>query len=76
MSDTGWVGDPYHEGSSQPMAHLKGGMESAPTQMPMNSTAMDNPRSAGTDNVQQTWDTTSLGASAGVTGNNDKAEAH
>lgn len=76
MADTGWVGDPYHEGSSQPLAHLKGGMESAPTQMPMDSTAMDNPRSAGADNVQQTWNTTVLGQTPANTGNNDAARAH
>lgn len=72
----GWVGDPFHEGSSQPMAHLKGGMQDPPTQMPMDSEAMTNPRSAGTDNVQQTWDSTVLGAPAGTFGNNDKAKAH
>lgn len=75
MSDTGLMGDPYHEGSSQPLAHLKGGMETAPTQMPMGSEAMANPRSAATENVQQTWDTTVLGAIPAPTGNNDKAKA-
>lgn len=72
----GFEGDPYHEGGSQPMAGLKGGMEMPNTQQPMDSDAQTNPRSAGTDNVAQTWNTTSLGASAGSTGNNDKAEAH
>lgn len=76
MSDTGWTGDPYHEGSSQPMEHLQGGMQEIHTQMPMNSEAMTNPRSAAPDNVQQTWNTTSLGPTPAPTPNNDKAEAH
>ena len=76
MSDTGFSGDPYHEGASQPMAGLKGGMDMPNTQMPMDSDAMTNPRSASTDNVNQTWNTTVLAPSAGSTGNNDKAEAH
>lgn len=72
----GFIGDPFHEGSSQPLAHLKGGMQEPPTQMPMTSEAMTNPRSAGTENIQQTWSSTSLGATPSPTPNNDKAEAH
>jgi hypothetical protein len=72
----GFAGDPFHEGGSQPLAHLKGGMEGPNTQQPMTSEAMTNPRSAATDNVNQTWNATSLAPSAGSTGNNDKAEAH
>lgn len=73
---TGFEGDPYHEGASQPMASLKGGMEEPHTQQPMGSEAMTNPRSAAPDNVAQTWNSTSLAPSAGSTGNNDKAAAH
>lgn len=76
MSDTGFAGDPFHEGGSQPMKGLKGGMEMPNIQAPMTSEAQTNPRTAGTDNVMQTWNTTSLGASAGSTGNNDSAAAH
>jgi hypothetical protein len=76
MSDTGWTGDPYHEGASQPMAHLQGGMQEIHTQMPMDSEAMTNPRSAGTDNVQQTWNTTTLAPTPAPTGANDGAKAH
>jgi hypothetical protein len=76
MSDTGFAGDPFHEGGSQPLAHLKGGMEMPNTQLPMTSEAQTNPRSASTDNVNQTWNSTSLAPPAGTTGNNDKSEAH
>jgi hypothetical protein len=76
VSETGFAGDPFHEGGSQPMAALKGGMEMPNTQMPMASEAQTNPRSASTDNVMQTWNTTVLAPSAGSTGNNDSAEAH
>jgi hypothetical protein len=76
MSDTGFAGDPFHEGGSQPLAGLKGGCTEVHTQMPMNSEAMTNPRSAAPDNIGQTWNTTTLAPSAGSTGNNDKAEAH
>lgn len=76
MSDTGWTGDPFHEGSSQPMAHLQGGMQEIHTQTPMTSEAMTNPRSAAPDNIGQTWNTTSLGATPSPTPNNDRAEAH
>lgn len=72
----GFAGDPFHEGGSQPLDSLKGGMEQPHTQMPATSEAMTNPRSAGTDNVGQTWNSTSLGASAGTTGSNDKNKAH
>jgi hypothetical protein len=76
MADTGLSGDPFHEGGSQPLKGLKGGMEMPNTQQPMTSEAMLNPRSASADNVNQTWNTTSLAPSGGSTGNNDKNEAH
>lgn len=72
----GFAGDPFHESGSQPLAGLKGSMEQPHTQAPMDSEAMTNPRSAGADNVAQTWNSTSLGASAGTTGSNDKNKAH
>ncbi|AXG81155.1 hypothetical protein [Streptomyces paludis] len=72
----GFAGDPFHEGGSQPMAGLKGGMEQPHTQQPATSEAQTNPRSAGTDNVGQSWNSTSLGASAGTTGSNDKNKPH
>jgi len=70
------AGDPYHEGGSQPLAGLKGGMDAPYTQMPMNSDAMTNPRSAATDNMGQSWNSTTLAPAPAATGNNDKAEAH
>lgn len=76
MSDTGWTGDPFHEGTSKPLLPLQGGMDVVHTQMPMDSTAMVNPRSAGTDNVQQTWNTTALAPTPSPTPNNDRHEAH
>lgn len=75
MADTGFTGDPYHNSPARPLAHLQGGMESAPTQMPMDSTAMTNPRSAAADNIDGSW-TASLAPTPAPTGNNDKAKAH
>lgn len=72
----GFAGDPFHEGGSQPQAHLKGGMEQPHTQMPMTSEAQTNPRSAGTDNVGQSWNSTSLGEHPAPTKSNDKNKAH
>jgi hypothetical protein len=72
----GFAGDPGHEGGSQPMAGLKGGMQAPHTQMPMDSEAQTNPRSAAADNVAQTWNATSLAPSAGSTGSNDGQRAH
>lgn len=72
----GFAGDPFHEGGSQPMAHLKGGMESPNTQMPMqgeNSGSTDG--NTVTPNVVG-WDSTSLGAKPAATGSNDKNKAH
>lgn len=72
----GFAGDPGHEGGSQPMNGLKGSMEMPFTQAPMASTAQTNPRSAGSDNINQTWNTTVLGTAPAGTGNNDKAAGH
>ena len=76
MSDTGFTGDPFHEGTAKPLMHLQGGMEVPPTQMPMTSEAMTNPRSAAPDNVQQTWNSTSLGPIPAPTPSNDSHKAH
>lgn len=76
MADTGFTGDPFHEGASQPLASLQGGMEGPHTQMPNDSTAMTNPRSASEDAVLQSWDSTVLAPSAGTFGNNDRHQAH
>ncbi len=40
-------GDPGHEGGSQPMRHLKGGMAAPNTQQPMTSEAMTGGRVSG-----------------------------
>jgi hypothetical protein len=75
MADTGFPGDPFHEGSSKPLAHLQGSMAEVHTQAPLTSESMDNPRSAALDNMGQTWNTTSLAPAPAGTGNNDKMEA-
>lgn len=71
----GFAGDPYHEGCAKPMLSLRGGMDEPPTQMPRESEAMTNPRSAAADNVGQSWNSTSLAPTPAPTGNNDKVEA-
>jgi hypothetical protein len=72
----GFAGDPFHEGGSQPMAHLKGGMEMPHTQAPMQG---ENSGDTG-GNVETPgiagWNTTSLGAKPSPTGSNDKNKAH
>lgn len=71
----GFAGDPFHEGGSQPMAGLKGGMEQPNTQMPAegsndtNSNQHDAPISAS-------WNATSLAPGHPTTGSNDKNKAH
>lgn len=69
-------GDPFHEGSAKPQQHLQGGMESPYTQMPATSEAQTNPRSASVDNVNQSWNSTSLAAKPGMSPTNDKNKAH
>lgn len=70
----GFAGDPFHEGGSQPLAGLKGGMSGVHTQMPKTS------ESASNQNQDPApapgWNTTSLGSAPRGTGNNDKAKAH
>lgn len=71
----GFAGDPGHEGGSQPMTSLKGSMEMPFIQSPRESTAQTNPRSAGSDNINQTWNTTVLGSAPAGTSSNDSAAA-
>jgi hypothetical protein len=72
----GFAGDPFHEGGSQPMAHLKGGMEQPSTQAPMQGeNSGDTDGNTVTPHVAG-WNTTSLGAKPAPTGNNDKNKAH
>jgi hypothetical protein len=75
MSDS-LAGDPFHEGGSQPMAHLQGGMESPNTQAPMTSE-----NSGSTDGNTVTpgiagWDESSLRGDRPTNGSNDKNKAH
>lgn len=75
MSET-LAGDPFHEGGSQPMMHLKGGMEQPHTQMPMQGE-----NSGNTDGNTVTpgvagWHATSLGERPSPNGSNDKNKAH
>ncbi|MFC8490729.1 hypothetical protein ACFUJU_07965 [Streptomyces sp. NPDC057235] len=51
--------DDFHSGA-KPQESLKGGMEAPHVQAPRTSEAQTNPRSAGTDNVGQSWASTSL----------------
>lgn len=51
--------DNFHS-AAKPQDHLQGGMEMPHTQMPAKSESEDNPRSAATENIGQTWDSTSL----------------
>lgn len=77
MSD-GFGGDPFHEGGSQPMAHLKGGMEQPNTQQPMQGENAGKSQGGANDTAPNTgsWNTTSLGAKPAPTGSNDKNKAH
>ncbi len=77
MSD-GFAGDPFHEGGSQPMAHLKGGMEQPHTQMPMQGENDGKSQGGANDAAPMTgsWATTSLGAKPSPTGSNDANKAH
>lgn len=75
MADTGFSGDPFHEGTSKPMAGLKGDMAAPHSQAPMTSEAMTNPRSAATDNIQGHWNDFEAPHLA-PTPSNDKNMAH
>lgn len=72
----GFAGDPFHEGGSQPMAHLKGGMESPNTQMPMQGENSGDSDGNTVTPMVAGWNTTSLGAKPAPTGSNDKNKAH
>lgn len=65
----------FHSGAL-PQEHLKGGMEDPNVQAPQTSEAQTNPRSAGTDNIGQTWNSTSLKPTPAPNGTNDKNKAH
>lgn len=58
---TGFEGDPFHEGASQPQASLKGGMAMPNTQDPMTSEVGATSRGGNTDAPNSgTWDSTVL----------------
>jgi hypothetical protein len=78
MSDTGFSGDPYHEGGSQPMASQKGGMEAPNTQMPMSGDNSGNSIGGANDTTGNIvgWDSTSLAPGHPTTGSNDSNKAH
>lgn len=67
--------DEFHSGA-KPMESMQGGMFDPHTQAPMHSEAQTNPRSAGTDNVNQTWNTTTFAPKPGLSSSNDKNKAH
>jgi hypothetical protein len=73
MSD-GFAGDPFHEGGSQPLASLKGGMSEVNTQAPMAGTNDEN--SNQNPGPFAGWNTTSLGSAPSGTGSNDKNIPH
>jgi hypothetical protein len=75
MSDS-LSGDPFHEGGSQPMSGLKGGMEGPHTQAPMPSeNSGDSNGNTVTPGVAG-WDETSLHGQHPTNGSNDKNKAH
>lgn len=76
MGYEGFAGDPFHEGATQPMDSLKGGMNGPHTQTPAESSAMTNPRSAAPNNIGQTWNSSSLAPTPAPTGDNDGARVH
>lgn len=73
MSD-GFAGDPFHEGGSQPMEGLKGGMEQPHTQQPMQGSNDSN--SNQHDAPGASWNSTSLLPGHPTTGSNDGMKAH
>jgi hypothetical protein len=77
MSD-GFAGDPYHEGGSQPMAHLKGGMEMPHTQAPMQGSNDGKSQGGANDTTGNIagWNSTSLQPGRPTTGSNDSNKAH
>lgn len=66
----------FHSGA-MPQESLKGGKEEPHVQAPQTSEAMTNPRSAGEDNIGQTWNSTSLRPGhTHLNPTNDKNKAH
>jgi hypothetical protein len=51
--------DDFHS-AAKPQESLQGDMFEPHVQAPQTAEAMTNPRSAGADNIGQTWDSTSL----------------
>jgi hypothetical protein len=78
VSDTGFSGDPYHEGGSQPMASQKGGMEMPHTQAPMTGENAGKSQGNATDTTGNIagWNSTSLLSGHPTTGSNDSNKAH
>jgi hypothetical protein len=78
VSDTGFSGDPFHEGGSQPMASQKGGMESPNVQAPMQGTNAGKSQGNATDTSGNIagWASTSLQPGHPTTGSNDSNKAH
>ncbi|MFC5799129.1 hypothetical protein [Streptomyces formicae] len=66
----------FHTGD-KPQEGLKGGHEAPNTQAPQTAEAMTNPRSAGTDNIGESWASTSLKPGhTQLNPSNDKNKAH
>ncbi|MEV7814249.1 hypothetical protein AB0P05_26515 [Streptomyces flaveolus] len=78
MSDTGFSGDPYHEGGSQPMASQKGGMEMPNVQAPMQGQNDGKSQGGANDTTGDIagWNSTSLLPGHPTTGSNDARKAH
>lgn len=74
----GFAGDPFHEGGSQPMDSLKGGMLSPHTQQPMQGENAGKSQGGANDTAPNTgaWNSTSLQPGHPTTGSNDKNKAH
>lgn len=75
MSET-LTGDPFHEGGSQPMDHLKGGMVGPNTQMPRESSNSGDTGGNTTTPDIAGWNSTSLQSGRPTVGSNDKNKAH
>lgn len=75
MSDN-LSGDPFHEGGSQPMAHLQGGMESPNTQAPMQGSNSGDSGGNTVTPMIKGWDESSLHGAHPTNGSNDKNKAH
>ncbi|MGK5530850.1 hypothetical protein [Streptomyces sp. URMC 129] len=70
MDNPGFAGDPFHEGTEKPQLHLQGDMAGIHTQMPLESSNQDNPRSAGEADTGPGWANTTFAPKATPTGAN------